>query len=86
MSKDFDRFFAAANAGYSHAAACSAHIFQSALKDTESASKMAALALAAEPENEIFKKIGRQIGPITTGKSGTLSKLRSQLWKAGLRI
>ena len=86
MSKDFERFFAAAKAGYPHAAACSAHIFQDALKDAESASKMAALALAAEPENEIFKKIGRQLGPLTTGKSGALSKLRSRLWKAGLRI
>ncbi|WP_244441236.1 hypothetical protein [Mesorhizobium sp. STM 4661] len=86
LAKDFEPFFAAARAGYPHAAACSAHILHRAFGELKPALQMIAQSLKTEPTNTLFKKIRRSIRPITSPKSGLLPKARSGLWKAGIRI
>ncbi len=80
MEKDFEVFFAAANAGHPYAMACSAYILLEVLGDRKSAVEMAARLVKTEPGNRIFRRIRRRVGLGKKPKSGRMARA---MWRLG---
>jgi hypothetical protein len=84
FAADFEFFFAAAQAGYPYAAACSAWILQETMSDRGRALAMADRAVTASPADPILRKVKRRV---LQGKrpSGLVAKARWRIaWLRGL--
>ncbi|MDX8465222.1 hypothetical protein RFM26_05945 [Mesorhizobium sp. VK23B] len=82
---DFEFFFAAAEAGYPYAAACSAWILQQAKADQGRALAMADRAVKADPSDQILRKVKRRILQGKRPSSGLITKARWRIaWLRGL--
>ena len=77
MARDFGLFFAAAQAGYPHAMACSAYLLRES-GEPGRAREMAARLVEAEPANPMFRKIKRWI---RLGKKPEVGILARAIWR-----
>jgi hypothetical protein len=85
LARDFEFFFAAGEAGYPYAAACSAWILQETAADRERALAMAHRAVKAAPADAILRKIRQRILQGRRPKAGVLAKARWRIaWLRGL--
>ncbi|MBZ9987980.1 hypothetical protein LB572_12840 [Mesorhizobium sp. BH1-1-5] len=82
---DFEFFFAAGEAGYPYAAACSAWILQETAADRERAVAMAHRAVKAAPADPIVRKVRQRIVQGKRPRSGLIAKARWRIaWLRGL--
>lgn len=79
FARDFELFFAAAEAGCPYAAACSAWILQQTTTGRARALAMADLAVKVSPSDPILSKIRRRILQGKKPRSGLLAKARWRL-------
>lgn len=87
FARDFEFFFAAGEAGYPYAAACSAWILQQTTTDRARALAMAHRAVKAAPADPILRKVRQRILQGKRPKAGLLANARWRIaWLRSLAV